>query len=665
MPPRTFLKINPFLFLVLILVSGLIVSSRIQATALASDEQTASGNIQVFLPIILKDGDTPPPPEGEFVFYALKDANIVPPEGPMLLAFLGSQKMFVCDLNEPVPTNPLTYDQALLNVWTYLNEHVGVKNIATFRTLPEAENADAAQAFAVAALADRRPDGALTSLLVAAEKAPNDPMILVSTAGVLNLLGMPNEALAFLDKAATLTGEITSPLSISGAQIAANNRGHALMGLGKWAEAENVLRPVVEAESQLSEARTNLSIALLCQDKDEEAGYFYRLGERRYLYDVTIEDPPPPEEIGGHLPTEMIYDLSASKTLTLPGIPVAATAEQTVALMPVYEQMETSHIARSEQYATELNNVKAEISARQSSLPWITNLRYINVMGAVHAASKEPYILELQEAWSEADAALTVLDTQQWAEIDALIDSGLPQEQLFPACRSLLTSQWPSRKLALQAFEDARREYAAALYAEQTGLAANLIDPLHHQAASLEAKIAAEASFGGMVGEYAVHNTAYFAANWLFCLGSATETDETGEEPTLEESEACPEFVKGVKLAVKVAGLTINVNCEKVELEAAASQAMGLFGQVTVDLKKDTVTAFVGAKGKINLGLMELSAKEGLYITANKGGLTDAGMKVSTTGALNVGKIAGKIDGPGFEFSVVSAMQYITAGTSP
>ena len=130
------------------------------------------------------------------------------------------------------------------------------------------------------------------------------------------------------------------------------------------------------------------------------------------------------------------------------------------------------------------------------------------------------------------------------------------------------------------------------------------------------------------------------------------------ENVSFDEAEKCPQFVSGIKLAVKIAGLTINVNCEKVEMEASASEAMSLFGQVTVNFKRDTVTAFVGAKGKISIGPVELSAKEGLYITAQKGGLTDVGIKVSTTGAINAGNLAGKIDGPDFEFSVVSAVQY-------
>jgi hypothetical protein len=54
--------------------------------------------------------------------------------------------------------------------------------------------------------------------------------------------------------------------------------------------------------------------------------------------------------------------------------------------------------------------------------------------------------------------------------------------------------------------------------------------------------------------------------------------------------------------------------------------------------------------------------KEGLYVTANRSGLTDVGIKVSTGGSVTGGTLASKIDGPGFEFSVVSAMGYIFSG---
>lgn len=646
-------KFRPLFFLIVLLLGGLSTGYRPQ-TATAGSLQSISVEFQHFMPIIL-NGAGDENVEGDFVFTALRDANLVFPEGPGLNSFLQTQKLFLCDLFSPPPTVPMNYEQALASAWAYLNQQVGASNLATFRTLPEAATADTAQAFAVAALADRRPDGALTSLLVAAEKAPNDPMILVSAAGVLNMLGMPNEALAFLDKAATLPGAMASPMAISGEQMAANNRGHALMLLGKWAEAETVLRPVVEAEAQLSEARTNLSIALLCQDKDEEAGYFYRLGARRMLYDAVEHG----EEVGGRLPLDLIYDRTAGQSLVLPGIPIAGTLESAEGVLPIYEQMMAAHQARFQQNADQIQALIDEIHERQPTLPLLTNLRYANVIGAINSANQEPYIKALEDAYADADTALTELYNQHSQELNDLLDQGLPPEQFYPACQSLLSSQWASEKLAMQAVEEARREHAAALYYEQTGLAANLADPLHHEVASLMAKQDAESAFGDLVGMYSTR-TGGMLGLWLECLGGQESIDASGGAPTFNEAQACPNFVKGVKLAVKIAGLTMNVNCEKIEMEAAASQALGLFGQVTVDFARDNVTAFVGAKAKINIGPVELSAKEGLYVTANKGGLTDAGMKVSTTGAITNGTIAGKIDGPGFEFSVVSAMEYIT-----
>lgn len=640
--------------LLMLLLMSMSIAPRTQANATSASEQPAAETHQVFLPIVSRDATTNPPPDGEFTFLALSDANIVLAEGPALTGFLQGQKVFLCDLNPPVPANPLTYDQALANVWTYLNEQVGANNLATYRALPEAENADTNQAFAVAALANRRPDGALTAFLVAAEQSPNAPMILINAAGVLNMLSMPNEALAFLDHAQTLSGELVSPMNISGTQIAANNRGHALMGLGQWQEAENILRPVVEAEPQLSEARTNLSIALLCQEKYDEAGYFYRLGARRHLYDAVVDG----EEIGGHLPVDMLYDRSAGRTLNLPGIPFAGLIENTVDFIPIYNQIENNHLARYTQKAEQLDNVTDQIIARQPTLPFLTNIRYANVIGAINSATSEPDILELQQAYTDSDAELAQVDQQIMDDLQTLEDEGLPPEQFYPECQALLSSGWNSVKIRLQGYEDTSKEYAKALYTEQTGLAANLLDPLHHEAGSLIAEKAAEAVYGDIVGKYSVYNTGY-AALWETCLGDVTQTPATNDDPDYEQSEPCPEFVKGVKIAIKIAGLSIGVNCEQIEMGASTPEAMGLFGDVTVDFKKDTVTAFVGAIVQ-SPGLINLAAKEGLYLTANKSGLTDAGMKVSTGGTAAAGSISGQIDGPGFEFSVVSAMQYIT-----
>lgn len=647
------LKLRHVLLLLILLVTVLGVGSR-RVTAVSP--KTPTGEHAIFLPLILKNG-SPIGSDDEFIFTALSDANIVVPMGPGMDVFLQSQKTLLCDFFQPVATNPVNYVQAQANVWAYLNAQVGAANIATFRTLPEAATADTAQAFAVAAIADRRPDGALTSLMVATEKAPNSPMILISTAGILNNMGMPNEALAFLDRAQTLPGEMASPLNIPGEQIAANNRGHALMVLGRWTEAEAVLRPIVEAETELAEVRTNLSIALLCQDEDEEAGYVYRLGERRNLYDLVAI-----EETGGRLPLDLIYDRSAGQTLALPGIPVAATAEQTESMMPRYADMLNSHIERNGQMINRINTLTDEILQRQPSQPLLTSLRYANVIGAITSADQEPHIEQLAQAAAAAEEAFAEMDTDHEAELEELFElfatGALPPEQFFPACQDLLRGQWGSKRLALHAYEEARRDQAAALYYEQTGLAANLADPLHHEVASLMAAQNAEAAYGDMMGPYSVANTET-AALWLLCEGPPLGTSAAGEDPNFNEAERCSPFVRGVKLGVKIAGLTINVNCELIEMEASASAAMGLFGQVTVDFHQNTVTAFVGAKAKISIGAAELSAKEGLYVRANKGGLTDAGMKVSTSGSITNGTIAGKIDGPGFEFSLVSAMGYV------
>ncbi len=640
-PPLLRLSLNTLRLLSLLIVVAL-CSGGVPATQAQRTEH------QIFLPIIFKSA-SPSPITGEFSYIALSDANILPPEA-QLVPLLQIQKPLMCQT--PPPYVPQTYQSALNNSWTYLNQSVGQANLATFRSMPEAADADAAQVFAVAAVTDLRYDGALAALLIAYEKRP-DPMILINTAGVLNMLGKPAESLAFLDRAGL--DSLPDPLAIPGREVALSNRGHALLAIGRWSEAENVLRPIVEAETALAEARMNLSLALLCQNKDEEAAKFYRLASRRSLFDVVEHG----EEVGGHIPIEHLYDRSAGRTLALPHIPISPSTSGLESMIARYDQAGSAHIERFHQLTDEAFELEEQIRVRQPTLPFITVIRAVNVLSAIISTPNEKSMLVLEDRVVQTDEVLKEAADQLTADLTDLGNQNLEPVVYYAQCRALLDSYWGSYKSNYFSYDTAVRAYSRALYAEQTGLAANLIDPLHHKLGSTYAKIEAEALFGNLLGELATTN-ASISAFWQGCLGSTAPQSGSVAAASYDESAQCPAFVRGVKLAIKVAELTINVNCEKIELETAGPSALSLFGQVTVDLKQNTVTAFVGAKVKVKLPAgVELSAKEGIYVRADRKGLTDVGMRVSTTGAINVGNVAGKIDGPDMEFSFVSAVQYL------
>lgn len=145
-------------------------------------------------------------------------------------------------------------------------------------------------------------------------------------------------------------------------------------------------------------------------------------------------------------------------------------------------------------------------------------------------------------------------------------------------------------------------------------------------------------------------------------MGAEEISNETGDTLELPAAEQCPDFVKGVKVGASLSDfVTVSITCEIIDVEISGTNGISPFVQYTHDLRKNEVTAFFGAKGKVGIGpLLELNAKEGFYVRANQTGLTDVGMKVATGGAIYAGNtgISGQIDGPEMEAGVAAAVEY-------
>ncbi len=180
----------------------------------------------------------------------------------------------------PVPLgtasqSPVALKQAIANAQARLNRDASPAAIAGLRKSPLSKSARSLQAAAVAAVVAGKPAAALAALLTAYDKEPRNPSVLVSLAGLLARLGMPSEALAFLDAADKLGASYPAPVGLKGQAIALNNRGYALLLLKRWKEADVVLRKAVALEPQLTEAARNLAYVLSQEDEKEEARKFF------------------------------------------------------------------------------------------------------------------------------------------------------------------------------------------------------------------------------------------------------------------------------------------------------------------------------------------------------------------------------------------------------
>ncbi|HRQ40590.1 MAG TPA: hypothetical protein PLD25_21965 [Chloroflexota bacterium] len=609
------------------------------------------GEHHTFLPIVMRPTDNTPG-SGAFRIYAYSDAAVLMPN-EFLQPQIAAQKEMLC--GTAVPPHTLSLAQAVQNGWNYLAQQVGAANLATFRNAPEVATADAAQAFAMAAMIDNRPDGALAGLLLAHERAPQSRIILINAAGMFVSLDMPNEALALLNAAQNLPDDQATPMGIPAAELAANTRGYALLRQGQWAAAEAVLRPLVEAETELAEARLNLSLALLCQHKDEQATYFYRAGSRRQLRDEVRDG----EEIEGiRLPPEQTLNRAAGQLFILPPLGVMNTPGQAQSAANHYHALVMDSIQRS---GIRQQLIDANIEARSARpLPGpLTWQRFNNIYITANRAEYEPDIQALYLEVAAQEETIAELIDQQDEEFLELYELYPDPDAFIGACRSTVTQQLAEMLPEYFEYEDLLAEYTTAKFAAMTGTAANLSDVLNHEYVSLLIEDSMETDVAWRLNViWSQANRT--AANWAICEGAEENIVTPPSEPTYTRAPRCPASLTRGKMAIKFLNMIqIKANCEVFEVEVSGPTLLTIFGQVTVNFQNKTTTFFAG--GKINApgGLGELAISEGFYVKTGAEGVTDVGMKVGSSVDVGVGQFAGVVDGPEMEFGVAPAVEYL------
>jgi hypothetical protein len=648
----------------LVLFMLLLVGSSVATSALAGQSNRPSMSTaaqtsqttetQVFLPLIFYPNEADEPLD-EYQLLAFSDALPLPPVSELEPELVALQVAYCSTIGLPPPAT-LTFSQARQNAQTYLEQLVGAATFAQLQAELANRSPGEIATFVMAAMAAGETDGALAALLIAVDRFPTDPLPLVNAAGLLSSSGLPNEALAFLDAAAATGNPYGSPMGVDGEQMALNNRAHAHLMLGQWAEAEAILQGVVVAEPQLAEARTNLSRALLCQNQHAGAALWYRLGERRTRWDELIEEPEIQEQM---IPIEQLYDLSAGKIYHAPIIPKPDKPEQAGAFRSIYEAMHAEEFGRMMARQAEYPGLADMYNNRQ--LPYLEQSRLDSIYFAWGFVIYQPDMVAMQQSIDELSYELFLIEDDHTHELNELYGSGLVGEPLYQACRSLLTTQFAQRMTKYYQLEAATLDYMVALYAGTTGVMANAHDPVLHDLLMNVTEGTMDSWYYGLVYGMSGWNT-LVDIRWSACMGGNEARDDTGDSLALPAPDQCPDFVRGIKVGASFSDfVTVSITCEIIDVEISGSQGISPFVQYTHDLRNNEVTAFFGAKAKVNIGpFLELNAKEGLYVRANQNGLKDVGMKVASGGAIYAGNtgISGQIDGPEMEAGVAAAVAY-------
>lgn len=174
---------------------------------------------------------------------------------------------------DPAQAEALDFDEALALLAERVEAAEGGDGLLdTLRESDQAGQPDLLLSHALPLMATGDTWGAVANLLVAQEQDEDDATPLVNLAAVANSQGLPAVALALLEEAEERgVADDAAPLGMREQAALLNNRGHALVLLGRPEDAEALLREALAMNPEMSEAARNLVHVLLRQDRQDEA----------------------------------------------------------------------------------------------------------------------------------------------------------------------------------------------------------------------------------------------------------------------------------------------------------------------------------------------------------------------------------------------------------
>ncbi|SMB78300.1 tetratricopeptide repeat protein [Deinococcus hopiensis] len=568
-----------------------------------------------------------------------------------------------------------------------------IKTAETLVSAPGKKAAGGTSPDVAVALAAESPRAALALLLAGHRAKPRDAMTLVNLAGVLTLAGLPREAIAVLDRAGELGGKLPAPGGVPGQAIALTNRGHAFLGLGRWSEAQTPLKQALSLAPDLSEARVNLSKALLCSGDVTGATRELRTSLRRTVTPegsdlILTEDTPgthgdalkPREQASTRRPARTMFDLSRGVTFDLPQLKLPRNRQEAVVLNKKYEALERE--GHDLLNALHARAVAPNLSQMldPGELRW-----YKLVNGAINTSVFEP---EVWPAYQAAYQAHYAVEKARPALTDArnkTIERGIAALSAPITCEMRKKVYDDAEQTYMDAFrpyvkgqEQAMARFVSARVKLETALAANIPDPRVRAARRAGIEASAKASFYGPV-VYAAILLSDVTDLDTVCAGALPNVPlDLAELPNLG-ADPCGGVFSSMKLKSKVPsaalkgqglGLSWSLSCKKIDIELSTSSLMGTdwlggFASASLDWNGNA-TLFTGVKAELKIlkgvpATGGIGTKEGVYIKFGQDGIQDAGMRVELKGSLGGGPDAstglweGKIEQ---EFGVAAAVAY-------
>ncbi len=537
------------------------------------------------------------------------------------------------------------------------------------------KNEGDARGLAVAATLGGSPRLVLGGLLEAHRRDPRDAMNLVNAAVPLALLGKPAEALALLDRAAGVgargsaaTPRLAKAMGIPGRAVLENNRGYALLKLGRAAESVAPLRRAIALGGRpLAEAHSNLAFALVCSGgSTDEAVKLIRKSFARRPLDYL---PPRMQLPGGivELPespwADKVYDLKAAKDKPLPQFKWPSTPEQSSNAVERMAAISAASNAKSgplnSQYQDAIERVNALKESRSNKL------RRSSMLNAVNQSDDEPELGKLHDRVLAAFGDVGAHTDAHWSvavpakQRECLAAGGEFDPCFIPWCQSTTASAQGGFNSRMALLDQLAHEYWQRAGRRESGIVAHLKQPDYHAAALANMQLHGEQIWSLLPSATAAWVGATTFMKPLCVAGQEAPPDSDAVAAGVEDPGACPDalkdftgsFAHGIEIPPPAGkenpidlDITVEIGCDSLEIEIAkgvdgTGELISVFGKGEADFKKDEVTLVIGVKGGIG-GLAE--GESGLYVKTGKDGVKDYGWRVGLESKLNaVGGVTG------------------------
>jgi hypothetical protein len=495
------------------------------------------------------------------------------------------------------------------------------------------------------------PAGALAVLLDAEKRSPKSPLLLVDASVSLTELGQPNLALAFLDQARRLGGAKGAPMGLSNSAIALNDRGYALLGLGRYAAAQTVLGTAVHNGGLLlSEAARNLSLANHCLHKDPAAKSLLFASAYRQQYkfdDIDTGSVDPVLEYPN--PTELGFD-SPRETNGLPSLKIPSTPEAAADTYLTVDKYYNAETQREIQLGQRLNGISVYSSLLKASP--LTRQRTYDILDLIAVET-------VQQPWS----GLYDKVTNAQAEVQAYLQKWW-EPGGYVSCSNFGTI-YPHWLGLVDAYDKAVRQFVNEEGSISGPLLAGLGNLTAHEYLKLSVKDFDLILFNGLLQQVA-YWTRFEGEEWDGC--TKQNPSGYGEFANGQQTEGdpgpCPPWLKKFKIGVKIPGLgEIRGNCESVGVKVDGPKLIGdlvkSFGSVDAN-RHGEVTVVAGASVNVGGGAVPFKAdfKEGFYVKVDADGVKDFGFRVGPSAGVSTANYLVNY-GDSVDISLVGSIDYI------